>query len=275
MAAATVHYEGPIVTRDEARAAGLKKFYTGRACAHGHLAQRFVSSKGCTVCVDTRKKAFRAANPEYQKEQAARYWTGYSEKHGERLRLKRRDGLPEMICVQCGATIPFPDEVQPGYTKMSRAHYCSLACRYWSKVDKRGDDECWGWNGSKHYFGYGMFGEEKAGKAKAYTAHTVSWMLANGREIPDGMFVLHSCDNPECSNPAHLRLGTPQDNIDDMVRKGRHQHGENHPLAKLTDDQVRQIRADKRKLDDIAREVGLRPNTISRIKTRAIFSHVP
>lgn len=106
-------------------------------------------------------------------------------------------------------------------------------------------------------------------------AHRVSWTLANG-EIPDGMRVLHHCDNPPCVNSqGHLFLGTDQDNIDDRVakdrdsRKGSGRHGEHSNLSKLTRTQVDEIR--RRYLaggiyqKDLAAEYGVAQTAVSRI----------
>lgn len=72
-------------------------------------------------------------------------------------------------------------------------------------------------------------------------AHRVAWIKAHG-PIPDGLQVLHRCDNPPCVLLAHLFLGTPQNNTDDMIEKGRHMHGEHHVHAKLTDPVVHTLR---------------------------------
>jgi len=91
--------------------------------------------------------------------------------------------------------------------------------RFWAKV-QRGEG-CWLWLGGKHKFGYGTF---RAGKA-VIGAHRYSWQLHSGQPIPEGSFVLHSCDNPPCVNPAHLRLGSPKDNMQDMSTRGRARGG--------------------------------------------------
>lgn len=84
---------------------------------------------------------------------------------------------------------------------------------FWRGVDKAGD--CWIWTRCRDRRGYGRF------SAKGHRrAHRFSWALTNG-PIPPGMCVLHRCDNPPCVNPAHLFVGTSNDNVADMMAKGR------------------------------------------------------
>jgi hypothetical protein len=92
--------------------------------------------------------------------------------------------------------------------------------------------ECVEWGGSKDGSGYGQFRR----RGKNFRAHRDAWEQANGRPVPDGMFVLHKCDNRACINPDHLFLGTNKDNMADMVSKGRslHRHGPKNPNAKLS-----------------------------------------
>lgn len=98
---------------------------------------------------------------------------------------------------------------------------------------------CWDWTGFKNSVGYGYF--RLNGKSKL--AHRVSWEIHVG-EIPNGLCVLHKCDNPKCVNPLHLFLGTNQDNINDKVAKNRQSKlkGEVHGMSKLTEKQVVEIR---------------------------------
>jgi len=114
-----------------------------------------------------------------------------------------------------------------------------LVDRFWNKVDICGIDDCWNWLASKRN-GYGRIW---SGEDKNLAAHRVSWELKHGK-IPDGMKVLHVCDNPSCVNPRHLFLGTQTDNIYDMCEKGRQvaPRGENMWKSILTEDQVKEIR---------------------------------
>lgn len=86
--------------------------------------------------------------------------------------------------------------------------------RFWAKVDKSGD--CWLWKASLKPSGYGHF--NVAGKS--VRAHRLAYQLSIG-PIPDGKMLCHSCDNPQCVNPAHLTPGTNSENQQDSLAKGR------------------------------------------------------
>jgi hypothetical protein len=94
--------------------------------------------------------------------------------------------------------------------------------KFWTRVVRRPNNECWEWIGST-YQGYGVVQEAlgSRGHYKNHKAHRLSYMIAYGK-IPDGAFVCHHCDNPSCTNPSHLFIGTARDNNDDMISKGRH-----------------------------------------------------
>ena len=87
--------------------------------------------------------------------------------------------------------------------------------RFWSKVDIKGDDECWEWKNGKSQ-GYGIFRYD----GRAQKSSRVAYILTHG-PIAKDLHVCHSCDNPPCCNPKHLWLGTNQDNISDKMEKNR------------------------------------------------------
>lgn len=123
-----------------------------------------------------------------------------------------------------------------GY-KISKRTNISIEERFWDKVNKKGEDECWNWNACIDNYGYGL---QNCNGATERT-HRLSWKIHNG-EIPEGVDVLHRCDNRKCCNPKHLFLGTSLDNIKDMVAKNRQSKGESRPTAKLTTEVVNKIR---------------------------------
>lgn len=106
---------------------------------------------------------------------------------------------------------------------------------YWSKVTKT--KKCWKWRGQTDKDGYAKIFVN----GKNIGAHRFSWELHYGK-IPKGLEVCHHCDNPPCTNPKHLFLGTKQDNANDSKQKGRRAFGERSGMAVLTSAQVEQIR---------------------------------
>lgn len=101
---------------------------------------------------------------------------------------------------------------------------------------------CWNWEGLKDKNGYGRLGIGK----KVFRCHRLSYEVFCG-PIPPDMFVMHSCDNPSCINPDHLSVGSPDDNVQDMLRKGRYipggkpHHGQKNGNSKLTEKQAVEI----------------------------------
>jgi HNH endonuclease len=147
----------------------------------------------------------------------------------------------------------------------------TLQDRFWAKVDKSGD--CWTWTASKLTNGYGQF---KSSSYKLVLAHRQSYEMANG-PIPDGMFVCHKCDNPSCVNPEHLFVGTPMENSQDMVAKGRGNAGgpfvgSANGRAVLTEDSVCEIRALPLSYRALAERFGVSKSQIARIKTGLAWS---
>lgn len=104
-------------------------------------------------------------------------------------------------------------------------------------------DGCWEWQGKISKDGYGSFQETVSGKKTEIRAHRRSYEIFKG-EIPEGMLVCHTCDNPACCNPEHLWLGTPKDNTQDCIKKGRRPLERTRAIAagKITEEQVREIR---------------------------------
>jgi hypothetical protein len=137
-------------------------------------------------------------------------------------------------------------------------------------------DACWPWQGTISFYGYGVLNSvpERGKQAKA---HRLSWEIHNG-PIPDGLFVLHHCDTRACCNPAHLFLGTQQDNVADCVTKRRHgwvsHEGSRNPRALLTEADVIAIRASKQSYGRLAVVYGVSRGTIAHAKTGRSWSHL-
>jgi len=143
--------------------------------------------------------------------------------------------------------------------------------RFFEKVDKTGN--CWEWTSCKLPDGYGMFWIH----GRTLRAHRVSWELHKGT-IPNGLMVLHKCDNPSCVNPSHLFLGTQTDNMRDMLKKGRDRyvHGERNGLSKLTKADVVSIvsKSTNTTQTQLAEHFGVSQSTISRVLSQQTWKHV-
>lgn len=109
--------------------------------------------------------------------------------------------------------------------------------RFWEKVDKKGDDDCWEWLAAKDTYGYGHI----LYNGNIIQAHRISCMI-HKIEIPENMCVLHTCDNPGCVNYKHFEFGTRKDNSIDRDNKNRQASGENNGNSKLNWSMVKEIR---------------------------------
>lgn len=149
--------------------------------------------------------------------------------------------------------------------------------RFWSYVDKKGEDECWGWKIYIDDNGYGRF---KCNNI-TYRAHQFSYIITNGNPIN---YVCHTCDNKPCSNPKHLYDGTAQQNLNDAIERGQASlcfPGEVNGRAKLKEKDVIEIRElyDDRKfnrltIQKIANKYGVANQLVSRIGLRQCWTHL-
>lgn len=164
--------------------------------------------------------------------------------------------------------------------------------RFWAKVDRSGGpDACWPWRARVSTTGYGVFSCSRPGVGSKHGAHRIAYTIANGRSIQDEL-VCHACDNPVCCNPAHLWTGTDADNRRDAAAKGRAKgnpnpkpfpsdakaRGENHHKAKLTVNDVREIRRLYRAGEvgyyRLAQQFGVSPMNIKAIVTGRTWKDV-
>lgn len=144
--------------------------------------------------------------------------------------------------------------------------------KFWSRVEK--SDKCWEFTGLKNKHGYGRFWFQK----RPILAHRFAFEITKGSA--KDLFVCHHCDNPSCVNPEHLFLGTPNDNMQDMISKGRspYRKGESAPNHKLSQADVILIRSMySGKHGDytrIATLFNVSYKTISDIVNRKLWPHV-
>lgn len=158
----------------------------------------------------------------------------------------------------------------------------SLGERLWARVDKSPgqgpDGDCWEWRGYVHPTGYGQLAENSAGRN--INSNRAAYMVSKG-PIADGLWVLHTCDNRLCCNPDHLWLGTPKQNTHDMMAKGRRRkafevvRGEDVGLAKMTEDDVRALRAEPpMTFKELGAKYGISPASAHSIKLRKTWAHI-
>ena len=187
-------------------------------------------------------------------------------------------------CGECAATFQKDRRYSRAYWE--RQKFCSRACfganhsrtasenrpslrevfeRHFTK-----SDGCWEWTGFCDKDGYGLL--SYAGEQ--LRANVVALEL-DGRPVPKGQYGCHSCDNPPCVRPEHLYPGTPTQNSQDKIRRGRQQRGEGVHFSKLTEAQVRAIRAASGTHHEIAAAFGISRANISLIRSRKTWEHVP
>lgn len=170
---------------------------------------------------------------------------------------------------------------------MPKLEYVERRDLFWSQVEKT--DYCWWWHGKKQTNGYGTF---RTLAIPGHLAHRAAWFYANSEPIPEGMILMHSCDNRACVRPSHLVLGDHDENMRAMVirersasgtKHGSYTHPEaygrkdDHPMAKLDSEKVRAIK--KRMADGdvqarIADDFGVSKSLITWIKQGAIWADI-
>jgi hypothetical protein len=171
-------------------------------------------------------------------------------------------------CPKCGITFYLRDKPMQSLGRFSKRKFCSRVCvnasrrqtehtpadpvsTFWSRVSCGSDEECWEWQGKVGHNGYGLLEYER----HSWRAHRLAFTLTNG-EIPQGLLILHSCDNRRCCNPHHLRAGTAKENWQDAIDRGRMKRG--IPLEIALDDIFEGT------LEQAAKRLGVSPTTVFR-----------
>lgn len=186
--------------RRRAKSAGVSQYKSSKPCTRGHAnVRRYTSNAICVQCDNEVLAPRRRANK------------------------RARSPGPKIVvgvCEHCGIA----------FEKSNNANrHCSMECRYWSKVEKRGADECWPWLGAIGGTGHGHFKLNATRSASVLAnAQRISYELNTGIKVSEmkpkhwgDLYVCHTCDNPSCVNPSHLYLGTHFTNMQDKVDRGR------------------------------------------------------
>lgn len=170
---------------------------------------------------------------------------------------------------------------------------CSEMCRFLMYQNKGDQDSCWNWSGPKTVQGYGvLFLDAAQGASKRTTAHRYAFMLSRGA-LPDaGLCVMHACDNPSCTNPSHLKVGSRADNNADRSAKGRSgsrtytraekdrysilNRGEKNTAAILTEDSARAIKYKHPELTgaQVGRLYGVTKSTANLVRRGATWAYL-
>lgn len=185
----------------------------------------------------------------------------------------------EFVCNQCGRTF----RKRPS----RRPKFCSIACysewtsspveeRFLRNLGEATDRGCILWTSTKSHSGYGLISLND-GTGNRLLTHRLAWEIANG-PIPEGICVLHECDNRLCVNADHLFLGTRGDNNRDKYSKGREARGEKCRQSHLVEADILAIRSawarGGKSQRELGAEFGAGQQTIHKIVSRATWSHV-
>jgi hypothetical protein len=122
--------------------------------------------------------------------------------------------------------------------------------------------------------GYGLIQSYKEGEKVHLLAHRLAYMLEHELVLTPEQIIMHSCDNPCCVNPNHLKLGTHNDNVQDKVNKNRQAKGTTNGRAKLNEEKVRIIRSSSNSNTELAKRYGVDAKVIRNVKQRLNWTHV-
>lgn len=249
-----------IISRDEARSRGLRHFFTGLSCKHGHIGERYVASGDCVVClrVPPEKRIVHVPKPCSMDEcDAKAEKRGLCKRHYQRW-FKHGDPTVDL---RGGAGI-----------KWLEAHksYDGDGCLIWPF------GTC-GKPKASHAVGAKGYGQSWL-NGKGIAAHIHMALLVYGDKRGDGLICTHTCGKGHegCCNPRHLKWSTHKENVADMRRHGTAQIGTRHWHAKLSEDNVREIRSlrDVLTREQIAEKFGVSVPNVQHILCGRTWRHV-
>ncbi len=132
---------------------------------------------------------------------------------------------------------------------------------FWERVDRKDNKSCWLWTGARQSKGYGVIIVNR----EYWLCSRFAWVITQG-DIPDGLYVLHRCDNPPCCNPTHLFLGTQSHNINDAISKGRH-NPKGKYIASIAENVRQEYSLSGSSQEKVARKYGISQGTVWKILT--------
>lgn len=148
--------------------------------------------------------------------------------------------------------------------------------RFWSKVEIKKPNQCWHFHGTMDGHGYGVF-SIMGRSGISIAAHRFVFILFTGI-VPVGKDVCHRCDNPKCVNPFHLWEGTRKQNLQDMAKKNRSNHGVKNWNSKLTEPQVKAMRSEYDgewgSISRLAKKYGVGHSVVSEIINKKAWTRV-
>lgn len=194
--------------------------------------------------------------------------------------------MKKVCCVEgCSGAVNARGMCSTHYMQQRRAGLLPIGTRARGTVEDRffrslakTEDGCWNWIGRFVGKGYGSIGLGGKG-AKQKLVHRLSYEIHKG-PIPDGMVVMHTCDNPRCVNPDHLEAGTQSQNIKDAFARGRKINlpsgikGDDHGASKLTSKDVLEIRESTLSMNALAKLYGVSRSAIERVRYRKTWRHI-
>jgi len=153
---------------------------------------------------------------------------------------------------------------------------CSDKCKILNRHKKV--NGCWEWQGKLNNSGYGCYTKRINKEKTEVRAHRRSYEIFKG-EIPEGMLVCHTCDNPSCCNPDHLWLGTPKENTQDCIKKGRFLNAKKRAVSagKMTEEtviEIRRLHTEGMKSKDLEEKFNISQSNVSSIVNYKIWKHV-
>lgn len=170
----------------------------------------------------------------------------------------------------------YKDKYVYKHSERNGNEFNNLLKRFWERLDKETpygpNGDCWQWKG-KLDKGYGVISYE----SRMQQAHRISWKIHNKQDIPEGLIVMHSCDMPDCVNPAHLSTGTKFENNEDKRLKGRQTKGQDSASTPLTNEDVIWIRENYKdyKYKDLAAKFNIGKCAIANIVNNRTWTHLP